>query len=724
MFRFNLTALLLFSGLVSIFAQAQVNIKITDATTKESILGVTIMDKGKVIAITDTAGVAVISLPKGQHELTCSSVGYESQQLEVACPYQGILEVSLQTASNELEEVSVVASTRNNQAIESSPMKVEVLGKEELEEENTVKPANIGSLLSDISGVQIQQSSPVSGNSNVRIQGLDGRYTQILRDGMPLFDGFSGGFGILSIPPLDLKQLELIKGSASTLYGGGAIGGLINIISRTPSDKQYGVLTVNQTTLGETNTNAFFSKRFKKVGYTFFAAYTNQAAVDVNKDGFSDLAQLGAVIFHPRLFWYLTDKTTITLGYNGTFERRNGGDMNVISGKPDVNHLYFEKNTTSRNSEELMLQSNLSNGAKLDFKNSISSFDRNITTNSHNFIGNQTNYFSELSVMYPWQKNSLVAGINLTGDQFSKSSLSDPIQLPNFSNTIVGGFAQGTWNIQDKVVLEAGVRNDYHLQFGNFVLPRLALFYRINPSWATRAGVGMGYKTPNPFAPQLVEYDIEKIQMTNNLTPEKSVGYNFEFNYKKVWDDGTKIFINQAFFLTQLDNPIVANEDLISGNVSFSNQSKPVISKGADTYIRTVLLDWELYLGYTFTLAERTYLSTNQFMPITPKHRFAFTLVKDFDQIGLRFGAEGSYVGSQYRMDGSLTPGYYFIAALVEKKLGKHISIVLNAENLLDFRQSSVESQMYTGTISHPTFNALWAPIDGRVINLAIKYQL
>src|SRR6202008_333350 len=102
-------------------------------------------------------------------------------------------------------------------------------------EENTIRPANIASILGDVSGGQIQQSSATSGNSNVRIQGLDGRYTQILRDGMPLYDGFSGGFGILTVPPLDLKQIELIKGSASTLYGGGAIGGLINLVSKRPT---------------------------------------------------------------------------------------------------------------------------------------------------------------------------------------------------------------------------------------------------------------------------------------------------------------------------------------------------------------------------------------------------------------------------------------------------------------------------------------------------------
>jgi len=128
--------------------------------------------------------------------------------------------------------VVVVSTTRSNDRIENATTKVEVLGLEEMNEESTIKPGNIASILGDVSGVQIQQSSATSGNANVRIQGLDGRYTQIIRDGMPLYGGYSGGFGILSIPPLDLRQIELIKGSSSTLYGGGAIGGLINLVSK------------------------------------------------------------------------------------------------------------------------------------------------------------------------------------------------------------------------------------------------------------------------------------------------------------------------------------------------------------------------------------------------------------------------------------------------------------------------------------------------------------
>jgi iron complex outermembrane receptor protein/outer membrane receptor for ferrienterochelin and colicins len=139
--------------------------------------------------------------------------------------------------------------------------------------------------------------------------------------------------------------------------------------------------------------------------------------------------------------------------------------------------------------------------------------------------------------------------------------------------------------------------------------------------------------------------------------------------------------------------------------------------------MRVVVQKWELYAGYTFTVAERKYLTKDQFMPLTPKNRLAFTVVRDFEKAGIRFGIEGSYTGHQRREDYTLTPGYLFMAAMVEKKIGEHFSIVLNGENILDYRQSKVEA-LYTGTISAPSFNPLWAPVDGRVINLSIKWHL
>ncbi|HRO84997.1 MAG TPA: TonB-dependent receptor [Niabella sp.] len=704
-----------------VFGQSASVFRFINISDSSAVPAVSVSEKNKTIGVADESGFLKINLSIGLHTLIFSSTGFNAVTNKINIPSADTIIITMSPILESLDQV-IVSSTRNNQRIENSPLKVEVLGREEMDEENTIKPGNIASILGDVSGIQIQQSSATSGNANVRIQGLDGKYTQILRDGMPLYDGFSGGFGILSIPPLDLKQIELIKGSASTLYGGGAIGGLINIISRKPTTKQEGVFTINQTTLKETNLNTFLSKRNNHFGYTFFGGYTHQKDVDVNKDVFSDLPKINAIVVHPRLFFYPSSKTTITAGYTGTFEKRKGGDMVVLNSKPDQIHQYYEDNNSTRHSGEFVVENDLGNNRKLSFKSSLSSFDRSISTNSHFFKGNQTDYFNELSLLVPYKENSFVAGVNVTGNKFKKLP-SDPVLLNDFSNNTIGVFVQNTWTVRENTTFELGLRDDYTKHYGNFLLPRLALFHRFNEHWGGRLGAGWGYKVPDPLAPQIMDYAIEDIlPLPAKIKPEKSVGLNIEGNYKMTWENGNEFFINHAFFLTQINHPVIST--LVNGGayMSFNNADKPIITKGFDTYIQSIIHEWEVYCGFTYTIAERKYLQQNQFVPLTPRYRAAFTLVRDFDAPGFRIGLEGSYNGPQYRLNNSLTPGYFFLAAMVEKRFGEKFSIVLNGENLLDYRQSKIEP-LYLGSITNPQFVPLWAPIDGRVINLSLRIK-
>ena len=647
--------------------------------------------------------------------------GYKEDSILVSIPDTATHLITLAPEDKELEEVIFVASTRTNERIENAPVKVEVLGSEEMGEENTIKPANIASILGDVSGIQIQQSSAVSGNMNVRIQGLGGQYTQILRDGMPLYDGFSGGFGILQVPPLDLRQVELIKGSASTLYGGGAISGLINLISKRPQEKQEAIFTVNATTLNEQDVNAYLAKRNKRFGYTLFAGYVHQGAVDVNNDGLTDVAAMDNFTVHPRLFYYPDEKTTITVGYNGTFEQRKGGDIQVVNGRSDVQHQYYETDNTKRNTGEFLFDRSLPGLVKLTLKGSMSSFGRDITTNSYTVNGNQLNYYSEVSCYIPQKKNSLVAGVNTTGDNFKKLAGSDSITIADFKNNTLGGFAQYTLHLPSQTTIEAGLRGDHTMSYGNFILPRLALFHRFNDMWAMRAGAGLGYKTPNVLQPQIMDYAITDLQpLPTGIKAEQSAGYNLECNYKKTFEGDVELFINHAFFLTNISQPIVA-EQLSNGQVAFSNQPDNVTTMGFDTYAKLTIESFEIYAGYTFTDAERNYLHENKFMPLTPRNRSAFTLVKKIKD-KWRIGLEGSYTGGQYRDGDSKTPSYVFTALMIERKVGKKLSIVVNGENLLDYRQTRVE-QIYTGALTNPTFKPLWAPIDGRVVNLSVRFM-
>ncbi|HYC28007.1 MAG TPA: TonB-dependent receptor, partial [Chitinophagaceae bacterium] len=233
--------------------------------------------------------------------------------------------------------------------------------------------------------------------------------------------------------------------------------------------------------------------------------------------------------------------------------------------------------------------------------------------------------------------------------------------------------------------------------------------------------IGLGYKTPDALAVQNTEYPIEQLQpLPENIRAERSIGYNAEVNYKKSFSEHSSLFINQAFFLTKISRPLITVEQT-SDQVGFINADKPMVTRGFDTYVQFEVNDWELYAGYTYTIAERKYLPANEFIPLTPRNRMAFVITYVIPE-KWRFGLEGSYTGKQYRDNDTRTPGYMFMAGMIERKLGKAFSVVLNCENLLDERQSRHEA-LYTGPVSNPVFKPLWAPIDGRVVNVSVRWK-
>lgn len=706
-------------AVITSFAQHPIRILVKEKETQMPLEGATV-SSGSSSVLTDKNGLVEIS---GQNtpqiHLAISFTGFLPIDTTLSSP-DSSLHVLLMSRDNvSLRDVVIVATTRSNDRIENSATKVEVLSEGDMNEESTLKPGNIASILGDVSGVQIQQSSATSGNTNVRMQGLEGRYTQILIDGMPLYGGYSGGFGVLSIAPLDLKQIELIKGSSSTLYGGGAIAGLINLVSKKPKDDPEFTVLLNSTTLHETNINVYAASRFRKSGFTLFGGQTLQHEKDVNRDGFSDVPRIHSTIIHPTFFFYPSQRSSISIGWAGNFETRNGGDLIAIAGNKSDAHPYFEKNALTRNTVTLIGQTKVNESLTWVFKSSASFFDRHEETDTYKFEGQQQSYYGELSLVKSASKHLIVAGINVTGERFNPSAAT-PVPVGSFSNNLVGAFVQDTYKITSSMKLETGLRVDHHHTYGNFVLPRVALFQKLSEKFGARLNVGMGYAIPNPLNPQVKDFTIYQLQpLTDDVGAEKSYGGNIDVNFKQHIGDEGAFFINQSLFITHISDPVTGVEDQ-SGNLFFVNSHQPVVTKGSDTYVQLEVPHWEIYVGYTYTDALRKYRVDNRFMPYTPRNRAAATLVYEEEE-NWRAGIEASYNGYQYRDEGGKTPGYWFMAAMAEKKFGKHFTVVLNCENLFDERQSRYES-LYTGDFTSPKFRTLWAPIDGRVFNLSVKY--
>ncbi|MFT7431070.1 MAG: outer membrane receptor for ferrienterochelin and colicins, partial [Colwellia sp.] len=159
---------------------------------------------------------------------------------------------------NRIEKIQVSAS-RLGRIVTESATRTEIINGEEIQEKALMRPGNISMLVAETGGVRVQTTSPALGSSNIRLQGMYGRYTQLLSDGLPLYGGQTASIGLLQIPPTDLANVEIIKGSASSLYGGSALGGVINLISRTPSDVYEGEVLLNATSKNGQDITSYFA---------------------------------------------------------------------------------------------------------------------------------------------------------------------------------------------------------------------------------------------------------------------------------------------------------------------------------------------------------------------------------------------------------------------------------------------------------------------------------
>jgi outer membrane receptor for ferrienterochelin and colicins len=730
-----LISLLLFIAKTVIFAQTNsVKIKLEDVLSHEPLVGATVRLKfnSKIGASADINGIAELkNVPVGKQTFEASFIGYGEKEFTLELPLTDDKQpfiVGLTQGKEDLEEV-VVTSSRTNSRIEDLPIKVEVLGQEDMDEESAVVPGNVASILGDISIIHIQKTSPTNGNQAIRMQGLDSKYTQILRDGIPLFEGFSGNLGVLQIPPLDLRQVEVVKGSVSTLFGGGAIGGMINIVSKTPNSESPEITAVfNRTNLKETNLNTYYAQKYGKAGLTLFVGLTDQKAVDVNGDGFSDSPLIKQLSFHPRFFYTFSDKNKLNLGYSLISEKRAGGVVDAVNNEENNGVKFVSATDFQRHTVDYNFNHEFRKGHTFTLKGALSYFDRNFTEQSRFFKANQISSYTEATDYLETGKHKLVFGANLTLENFRKPN-PDSTLLTSYNYSTIGFFAQDDWQFTPKFSLQTGLRVDHHNTFGTFVLPRISMMTKPTEKWTIRLSVGTGYKTPNVFANQTPANSLTSVNYWNltpldaNVKPENSIGSNIDVAYSTHIGEHFSVQLDQAFYYTNITNPIIASAISTQTNrTRLTNAAYDVNSIGTDTYLRMQYDAIEFYLGYNHTIAKRSSSGESAYLPFSPQDKFSLTLAYTIEN-KWRFGIESSFVGSQYLYDNQRVKDYSFWAGSVERKFGTHLSLVLNAENILNIKQSDYET-VVTGTAQNPSFRPIWAPQEGAIVNLALKYKL
>jgi iron complex outermembrane receptor protein len=656
---------------------------------------------------TDASGMVQIAVKAGEVELTVVKSGYvrATVKVTIAAGSQQDVVVDLQPEPIVEETVTVIATTRTNKRIEDQPMRVEVLNREEIEEKMLMTPGDIVMMLNEMGGMRVQTTSPSLGAASVRIQGMRGRYTRVLSDGLPLF-GEVGGLGLLQIPPMDLAQVEVVKGVASALYGAGAMGGVINLLSRRPKGEPAREFLINRSTRGATDAVAFLAAPLSQ-GWSasLLSGGHWQETTDVNDDAWADLAGYGRAVVRPRVFWDGGKGRSFFATAGFTYEDRNGG---TPSGAvlPQTGTPYIEALETRRydagGSGQLLLKDRyvVTARAAVARQSHDHQFGEMLERDHHDTA------FGEVAVRGTAGRHTWVGGLAIERDAY------EPRDVPQFAYAFVvpGAFGQYDFTLTPAVSLSASGRLDIHSQYGTFLSPRVSVLTRAG-RWTSRASAGTGFFASTPLTEETEAAGLTRLQIDKPLEAERGVSASFDVTRS----DGPLSY-TMTLFASRISEPIHVNR---SPEYVLGNLSEPTTNVGGELLGTFRLEPFAVTATYTYVHARENVGGIDQDVPQTPRHSAGIVGMWEREEVG-RLGVEWYYTGRQaleenpYR---SSSEPYMIVGVLAEKQLGR-FRLFINGENLTGVRQTRWDPLLRPTRAADGRWTVdAWAPLEGRNIN-------
>ena len=663
---------------------------------------------------TGADGVAVVPATTGNVEVTISKEGFFSAHASVAVEpsKQAEVEVELQPEKAEEEQVTVYA-TRTNVRLQDSPLHVEVIGQDEINEELAMRPGDISMMLNEMGGMRVQTTSPGLGAASVRVQGMRGRYTAFLTDGLPLFGQQGAGLGLLQIPPMDLGQLEIIKGNASALYGSSAMAGVVNLISRRPTKEPIREFLFNRSSLGATDGSMFLGSQFTRHwGGTLLAGGFGQEKQDVNGDGWADVAGYGRGVVRPRLFWDNKNGGTAVLTGGITYENRSGGttpgSVLPVTMQPYTEALKSARYDLGGNVQWLLggryILSTRFAASDQDHRHQ---FGEDVEKDRHDLL------FGEVSLRGTAAKNTWVAGLADQRDGYR------PHNVPRFAYTYVapGIFGQDDIEVAPWLSVSASARVDFHNVYGTFFSPRLSALFR-KAGWTSRVSAGQGFFAPTPLTEETEAAGLARLQLLNPLKAER--GRNASIDLSRSFGP---VSLSSTLFGSNIDRPVYVDR----GDVySIFNLSGPTRNRGVELLAT--------YRKAPFTVTSTyTYVHTSELEPVVGRVAVPLTPRQNFGVVGMwekegssRIGLECYYTGEQrleYDPYRDVSRPYVLVGAMGEHKIAAHVKLFLNLENLTNVRQTRWDPLLLPARESDDRWTVdAWAPLDGRVINGGARF--
>jgi outer membrane receptor for ferrienterochelin and colicins len=555
------------------------------------------------------------NLTAGNYEIIASYTGFKSQikNISLADSTEVVVDFNLKE-NNSLDEVVITGTMKPVSRLES-PVPVEVYKPVFFKKNPT---ANIFEALQNVNGVRPQLNCNVCNTGDIHINGLEGPYTLVLIDGMPIVSGLSTVYGLSGIPNSLLERIEIVKGPASSLYGSEAVGGLINIITKNPKNAPLFSADAFTTDWGELNVDLGLKANVGKAasvltGINYFN-YNNP--IDNNNDNFTDLTLQDRISVFQK--WNINRKSNKLFSLAGRFfyEDRWGGEMQWQKKYRGGTEVYGESIYTER--WELLGAYELPIAEKMRFSFSYTDHDQNSVYGDMPYIAKQRIGFGQLTWDKKLNKHDLLFGTALRYQYYDDNTTATVEEDVNWIPSL---FVQDEVKFNDKHKILLGARYDYNNNHGSIFTPRLAYKWKINDTNILRFNTGTGFRIVNLFTEEHAALTgSREVIVMEELKPERSFNANLNYLKKIYTNNGTFIGLETTAWYTRFSNSIIPDYDSNPNQIIYKNLNGYAVTKGISTNMDVVFNNGlKMILGATYMDVSKTENNTTTRQILTEK---------------------------------------------------------------------------------------------------------